>query len=81
MCQQVFLEVTFPCAFVLTLIAAEGLLPAMLPHVNFEVTSLSAFVVAVTLVSFVSLFPTMYLQMSPQIAYPRGCKITQVALV
>ena len=39
MCQQVFIEVTFPCAFVLTLIAAERLFSGMNKHMLFQITS------------------------------------------
>ena len=39
MCQQVFLEVTFPCAFVLTLIAAERLFSGVNKHMLFQITS------------------------------------------
>ena len=40
--QHVYLEVTICCAFVVALIAAEGLLSTMLLHVLFEVTSCCA---------------------------------------
>ena len=39
MCQHVFLEVAFLCAFVFTLLAVERLFSAMNKHVSFEVTS------------------------------------------
>ena len=42
MCPHVCLEGTSLCAFVVTLVAAEGLLPTMLQRVLFEDTSCCA---------------------------------------